>query len=78
MNWFCFCSLEYVGRTFEVTDHEGKSDMFSIQSHKLKESGISEEDYEFAHGRWCYDTPGVMHPDQVHNCTATVLPFFKK
>lgn len=27
--------------------------------------GLNEKDYEYAKSRWCFDTPGVMHPDQV-------------
>jgi len=27
--------------------------------------GIDPNDEEYVAGRWCYDTPGVIYPDQV-------------
>lgn len=27
--------------------------------------GIDENDVNYKHNRWCYDTPGVVQPDQV-------------
>ncbi|ERL87636.1 hypothetical protein D910_05027 [Dendroctonus ponderosae] len=33
--------------------------------------GINEELPEFVHGKWCYDTPGVMHPDQILHLLTT-------
>lgn len=48
--------------------------MSSGHGHKdVKESGIDDQKPEFARGRWCYDTPGVMHPDQVLNIDCVSL-----
>ncbi|XP_066144077.1 nitric oxide-associated protein 1 isoform X1 [Euwallacea fornicatus] len=33
--------------------------------------GINEKSPEFAFGKWCYDTPGVVHPDQILHLLTT-------
>ncbi|XP_045474500.1 nitric oxide-associated protein 1 [Harmonia axyridis] len=33
--------------------------------------GVNEKDPVYAHGRWCYDTPGVVPPDQILNLLTT-------
>lgn len=33
--------------------------------------GINEKLPEFVYGKWCYDTPGVMHPDQILHLLTT-------
>ncbi|CAG9765905.1 unnamed protein product [Ceutorhynchus assimilis] len=33
--------------------------------------GINENLAEFAFGKWCYDTPGVVHPDQILHLLTT-------
>lgn len=33
--------------------------------------GINEKLPEFVHGKWCYDTPGVVHPDQILHLLTT-------
>lgn len=33
--------------------------------------GIDENLPEFAFGKWCYDTPGVVHPDQILHLLTT-------
>lgn len=32
---------------------------------KVVKMGLKEDHPDFASGRWCYDTPGVVHPDQI-------------
>lgn len=56
---------DYVGKTF-VQNKEGQHDLYSLINDGKEQTGIDENKYDFAQGRWCYDTPGVMHPDQVN------------
>lgn len=62
--------LQYVGKTFRKLDYEEGADMFQIKR-AADQTGLNEKDRDFAEGRWCYDTPGVMHPDQVLNLLTT-------
>ncbi|XP_034242460.1 nitric oxide-associated protein 1 isoform X2 [Thrips palmi] len=62
--------MQYVGNTFTHKIDE-QSDIYSIGHEEEALIGIDENDYEFAKGRWCYDTPGVMHPDQILNILTT-------
>lgn len=38
---------------------------------KQKNFGFDENKPEFKHGRWCYDTPGTIQPDQVLDLLTT-------
>ncbi|RZB39413.1 nitric oxide-associated protein 1, partial [Asbolus verrucosus] len=51
------------------------SDKFSIQGHsnasgKFK-MGINENSMDFKYSKWCYDTPGVVQPDQLIHLLTT-------
>jgi hypothetical protein len=35
-------------------------------------SGLDPSDEEYAKSKWCYDTPGVVHPDQVCSESASI------
>ncbi|XP_057663003.1 nitric oxide-associated protein 1 [Diorhabda carinulata] len=37
----------------------------NVQMKGITKLGINPNNPEFALGRWCYDTPGVVHPDQI-------------
>lgn len=63
--------IGHIERTFTNDEplNEAKSDMFSIQgsgnaSGRVK-IGINEHHPEYRLSKWCYDTPGVVQPDQV-------------
>jgi len=36
-------------------------------------SGLDPSDEEYTKSKWCYDTPGVIHPDQVCSECASTL-----
>lgn len=63
--------IGHIGQTYlkaSNTDNETK-DCFSVKGHanasgKLK-MGIDENDPEYIASRWCFDTPGVIQPDQI-------------
>lgn len=62
--------IGYVNRTFyKEAPLENDKDMFSLKPQKNEPShvtvGVNEKDPEYAIGNWCYDTPGVVHPDQI-------------
>ena len=65
--------LQYVGRTFVEKDEEDSVDLFSLKASEASTEtiGIDDKDPDFAKGRWCYDTPGVMHPDQILDILTT-------
>ncbi|CAG9836591.1 unnamed protein product [Diabrotica balteata] len=46
-----------------------KADAFSSQPQRNNSGrttmGVDENHPDYASGRWCYDTPGVVHPDQI-------------
>lgn len=63
--------IGHIERTFTNDEplDEAKSDMFSVHvsgntSGKVK-IGINEQKPEYKLSKWCYDTPGVVQPDQV-------------
>ncbi|KAF2905047.1 hypothetical protein ILUMI_01130 [Ignelater luminosus] len=53
----------------------GDSDPFSIQGHANASGkprfGINEKDPAYATSKWCYDTPGVVQPDQIIHLLTT-------
>jgi len=61
---------EFVGRTFHAQriPAETSKDVFSAKRTResKKKLGLDENHPSFKDSRWCYDTPGVTHPDQVH------------
>lgn len=64
--------MQYVGKTFaQKFDANQPQDMYTIGKEEKDLIGIDENDNEYAKGRWCFDTPGVMHPDQILNILTT-------
>ncbi|XP_008547553.1 nitric oxide-associated protein 1 [Microplitis demolitor] len=63
---------ERIGRTFTRLTTTVGSAMNRYEAAKASgKFGIDENDDFYKHGRWCYDTPGVVHPDQVINLLTT-------
>lgn len=60
----------HIGRTFSTEESivEGR-DMFSVKGHphSLAKTNIGIDEHEKAYtlSKWCYDTPGVLQPEQV-------------
>lgn len=61
--------IGHIGRTFEKEKVETRDP--SSQSHESGYSGtiatLNEKSEKYANSRWCFDTPGVVQPDQVNN-----------
>ncbi|XP_023942736.2 nitric oxide-associated protein 1 [Bicyclus anynana] len=59
--------LGHIGRTF--SEHIAMDDNFAGKQHKLT---VLDENHElFRKSKWLYDTPGVVHPDQVLSLLST-------
>lgn len=61
-----------IGRTFVTQEPEETLDPFSTRANAIpKDSnkilGIKESHPRYATGKWCYDTPGTVQPDQMIN-----------
>lgn len=63
--------VDYVGRTFNDELVGGQEDVYVAKQPRSGRFGINEKDIDYRDGRWCYDTPGVMHPDQILNILTT-------
>ena len=65
----------HIGMTFQKKKPLPGRDIFSMQQ-GLEEprpfSGLDPLDEEYARSKWCYDTPGVVHPDQVYSDSARI------
>lgn len=58
--------IGYLDRTFKPDSPlEKVDDLFTTKSN-VPQMGINENAPEYKSSRWCYDTPGVVHPDQVN------------
>ncbi|XP_063610564.1 nitric oxide-associated protein 1-like [Penaeus indicus] len=63
----------HIGRTFEEErEQDESSDPFSIRANIIQNSpkkilGIDTAHPRYALGKWCYDTPGTVQPDQIIN-----------
>jgi hypothetical protein len=58
----------HIGRTFQAKKPQPGLDPFSVKNYQQGPrplSGLDPSDEEYAESKWCYDTPGVVHPDQV-------------
>ncbi|KAF5303845.1 hypothetical protein FQR65_LT08102 [Abscondita terminalis] len=71
--------IGHIDRTFtpEMFQTEAQ-DPFAVSGHSNASGraklGINEKDPLFAASKWCYDTPGVVHPEQIiHLLTAEEL-----
>ncbi|PSN49800.1 hypothetical protein C0J52_01392 [Blattella germanica] len=67
--------IGHIGMTFHQKKPEEQLDPFSMNRRNVKEvtplSGIDPSDEAFQKSKWCYDTPGVVHPDQVIHLLTT-------
>lgn len=64
--------MGYVDKTFSVDSSlDENSDLFAVSAQSRRDSnsapnvGIDENDPLYMLSKWCYDTPGVIQPDQV-------------
>lgn len=63
----------YVGRTFlKIKEPEERSDPFTVQmttteGMQKEYIGINPNSRYYKLGKWCYDTPGTVQPDQVYS-----------
>lgn len=62
----------HIGRTFEESERDESSDPFSIRADIIQKDakkilGIDTAHPRYALGKWCYDTPGTVQPDQIIN-----------
>lgn len=50
-----------------------KRDPFTVEKYaaNMQNFGFDETKEEFKYGRWCYDTPGTIQPDQVLDLLTT-------
>ncbi|KAL0126503.1 hypothetical protein PUN28_005099 [Cardiocondyla obscurior] len=56
----------HVGRTFQLKSRsEIKNNPFLVEGYKRQKVEFDENKKEYKYSRWCYDTPGTIHPDQV-------------
>lgn len=58
----------HIGMTFQGKKPVPGVDPFSMKHFSEGPrplSGLDPSDEEYANSKWCYDTPGVVHPDQV-------------
>jgi len=67
-----------VGRTFAPESPlEGMGDPFALAMSSnprgVTPLGLNENSDVFADSKWCYDTPGVVHPDQVCQVKRAVI-----
>ncbi|KAK9504598.1 hypothetical protein O3M35_010900 [Rhynocoris fuscipes] len=71
--------IGHIGRTFTKvhTDNNEEGNNFNIPSHKhimqtsTDGSGLDPKDPDFAKSKWFYDTPGVLHSDQILDLLTT-------
>ncbi|XP_075166768.1 nitric oxide-associated protein 1 [Haematobia irritans] len=56
-----------IGRTHARSEEDEVADSFAMSSGTSPITTLNERSKEFREARWVYDTPGVMHPDQITN-----------
>ncbi|XP_011290479.1 nitric oxide-associated protein 1 [Musca domestica] len=56
-----------IGRTYVENNAVEVADPFSMGEGTQPITSLNEKSKEFQQARWLYDTPGVMHPDQITN-----------
>ncbi|KAK7072416.1 nitric oxide associated protein 1, partial [Halocaridina rubra] len=61
-----------IGKTFASKEPDEGLDPFSskfssVPKDSQKAYGIKESKEDYVHGKWCYDTPGTVQPDQMIN-----------
>ncbi|XP_053678609.1 nitric oxide-associated protein 1 [Anopheles nili] len=65
--------LGHIGRTFEKEKHESM-DHFSVAQRTEAQTPIltlNENNEKYINSKWCYDTPGVVQPDQILDLLTT-------
>ncbi|KAJ8870083.1 hypothetical protein PR048_029094 [Dryococelus australis] len=64
-----------INRTFQPRRFEEGKDAFTVSNEAVNKvigaPGLDPKDNVFAESRWCYDTPGVVQPDQVLDLLTT-------
>lgn len=69
-----FLSIGHIGRTFSNDRPIESADLYSagkgMGGHQ-KKFGIDINDQAYKESHWCYDTPGVVQPDQVLHLLTT-------
>lgn len=64
--------LVYIGRSFLEVDAKEVTDSFSMGKTQGPELlTIDEKAKEYKTSKWCFDTPGVVQPDQILNILTT-------
>ncbi|KAF6204698.1 hypothetical protein GE061_018859 [Apolygus lucorum] len=67
--------IGHIGRTFHLSskrdDDPFSSPDFSDPKTPIPGGGLNPNDRDFAKGRWFYDTPGVLHNDQILDLLTT-------
>ena len=64
--------LGRIGRTFQPKSKTTESsDPFLEWRYKNERQFLDENKDEYKYGRWCYDTPGTIQPDQVLDLLTT-------
>ncbi|KAI5749545.1 hypothetical protein M8J76_008188 [Diaphorina citri] len=67
--------VRHIGRTFgaeNTGDREAELSMSKVDPKRLVSRDVfNEKDNLFAHGKWCYDTPGTVQPDQIIHLLTT-------
>ncbi|XP_055852770.1 nitric oxide-associated protein 1 [Episyrphus balteatus] len=58
-----------IGRT--IIDRKDPADSFAMSSGSQPIVTLNENSKEFKTSHWCFDTPGVMQPEQIHNLLTT-------
>ncbi|XP_055618225.1 nitric oxide-associated protein 1 [Toxorhynchites rutilus septentrionalis] len=65
--------IGHIGRTF-VKEAEETSDGFSVSQRGSAQAPLltlNEKSETYINSKWCYDTPGVVQPDQITNLLTT-------
>ena len=72
--YLCYVS-GHIGMTFQKKKPVPGLDIFNMRQFPEEPrpfSGLDPLDEEYAQSKWCYDTPGVVHPDQVCSDSARI------
>lgn len=62
-----FQTIFFTGLTFELLPESKKESEISLTDAPPQESYFNENHKSFAYGKWLYDTPGVIHNEQIIN-----------
>ncbi|XP_013100585.2 nitric oxide-associated protein 1 [Stomoxys calcitrans] len=56
-----------IGRTFIRSEEDEVADPFAVGAGTSPITTLNERSKDYQQARWVYDTPGVLHPDQITN-----------